>query len=104
MAHSHAYGAFYFFAGWLVLAFIFAYFCVPETKGVSLEGQSNRPSWFKKLTVTVEMDEKFHNTAGQEDERRRQEILDRLIEAGSRRGRPIGEVKDVVGPKHLENA
>ena len=40
VAHSHAYGAFFFFAGWLVLAFVWAYFFVPETKGISLEGES----------------------------------------------------------------
>jgi MFS family permease len=34
---SIGYGTFFFFAAWLVLGFLYVWFFVPETKGVSLE-------------------------------------------------------------------
>jgi MFS family permease len=58
MLETIGYGTYLFFAGFSVIAFFFTYFCVPETRGKSLE----------------EMDEVFGDTAAQEEKTRLMEI------------------------------
>ncbi|KAH6686943.1 general substrate transporter [Plectosphaerella plurivora] len=58
MLETIGYGTYLFFAGCSVLAFFFTFFCVPETRGKSLE----------------EMDEVFGDTAAQEEKTRLMEI------------------------------
>lgn len=58
MLETIGFGTYLFFAGFCAIAFFFTYFCIPETRGKSLE----------------EMDEVFGDTSAQEEKRRLLEI------------------------------
>lgn len=68
---TNGYGAFYFFAAFAALSFVFVWILVPETKGVSLEGESRQNRVLSLKLMETDMDSLFHSSTGAEDERRR---------------------------------
>ncbi|XP_010524814.1 PREDICTED: sugar transport protein 6-like [Tarenaya hassleriana] len=61
-------GIFFFFSGWIIIMGLFAYFFVPETKGVPIDAMRERvwkPHWFWKRYMLPEDDrndvEKIHD-------------------------------------------
>jgi hypothetical protein len=61
------YGAYTFFAVFCLLAFIFTFFCVPETAGKTLE----------------QMDEVFHDVSSDAEEQKKARIMQDIV-AGKR--------------------
>lgn len=60
--NTNGFGAYIFFAVFCLFSAVFTWFCVPETKGRSLE----------------DMDQVFHDMTGVADEKRKKEIMDGL--------------------------
>lgn len=64
LQNTNGFGAYTFFAVFCLLSFLWAYFCVPETAGRSLE----------------DMDAVFNDISGAADEARKREILSEMTE------------------------
>ncbi|KAJ8118722.1 hypothetical protein OPT61_g333 [Boeremia exigua] len=71
LIQNTGYGAYAFFAVFCLLAFVFTFFCVPETAGKTLE----------------QMDEVFKDVNSAEEEQRKIRIMTEIVE-GQRNGQP----------------
>jgi hypothetical protein len=69
LVQNTGFGAYTFFAVFCLLAFLFTFFCVPETAGKSLE----------------QMDEVFKDVDSVEEEQRKVRIMNEIVE-GKREG------------------